>query len=258
MRESLAIVCFLWDTGFRAYNSDHVNKLAAGYRRNLSLPHKFIVVTDEPGDFSPGVDVMPLPSSARWLADLPSPEGPKYPASYRRLWCFSEEARELGGLLLMSDIDAVITGAIDPLVEYIDQAGADFVGWRPPSTWAGVKRVAGGSWLLRTGTHRFVYDGFTESGIKAARASGQYGSDQAWLSYCLADHCAIWPKGHGLYEAQWMRSNKFRILPSGARIVHFNGAQKPWDADMQAIPWIRKHWNDERADHGSVAHAHAG
>jgi hypothetical protein len=255
--ESLAVVCFMWNTGFRAYTADHVNRLAAGYRRHLSIPHRFVCITDEPGDFSPDVTVMPLPESARWLVDLPSPEGPNYPSSYRRLWAFSKEARELGDLILMSDVDAVITGPVDPLIEYIHEVKADFVGWRPPSTWAGVRRVAGGSWLLRTGTHNFVWHGFTLAGIKAARASGQYGSDQAWLSYCLADHCALWPKGHGIFEAQWMRSNKFKTLPTGARIVHFNGKQKPWDADMQQIPWIREHWN-ERAGDDSVGYAHAG
>src|SRR5690606_10778105 len=112
-------------------------------------------------------------------------------------------------------------GPIDPLIEFM---GADdtFVGWRPPTTWNGIVRVAGGNWLLRAGAHQEVWERFGEAGIKAARKAGQRGSDQAWISYCLASNCKVWPKGHGIYEAQWMRPNKFLCLPTGARIIHFN------------------------------------
>lgn len=238
---SLAVVCFQWNAGFRAYRPEYVNALARGYRRNLSIPHKFVCITDDTEGFSSDVVVMPLPDAARKVAKWPSPEGPNYPASYRRLWLFSKEAREIADVVLMTDIDCVVTGGIDPLVQYMDRARADFVGWRPPTTWNGVIRVAGGSWLLRTGACSEVWERLSPEGLVAARKSGQYGSDQAWISYCLARTCAVWPEGNGIYEAQSMRPNKFRVLPHDARIVHFNGAQKPWE--MTDIPWIRDNWD---------------
>ena len=110
----LAVVCFLWEG--RNYTPDHVNVLAAGYKRNLSIPHRFYCITDLPGDFSPDVTVKTLPESARAASKALTPEGPEYPSSYRRLWCFSEEAAELGSLILMTDIDCVVTGRVDPLI----------------------------------------------------------------------------------------------------------------------------------------------
>ena len=239
---TLCVVCFQWNNGFREYKPEHVNRVAAGYRRHISRPHRFVCITDETEGFSDDVEIMPLPEEAKYLTDIPSPHGPKYPSSYRRLWAFSKEAECLGDTILMTDIDCIVTGSVDPLVDYMDECGADFVGWKPPSTWAGVNRVAGGSWLLRAGTHHFVWSGFSDAGIKAAEAAGQRGSDQAWISYCLADHSALWPKGHGIYEAQWMRTNGFRLLPEEARIVHFNGRKKPWHEDMQSIAWIKENW----------------
>ena len=237
---TLAVVCFQWNDGFRDYRSEYVNRLARGYKRNLSIPHRFCCVTEETEGFSDDVTVVPLPESAKRLAGLPSPNGPRYPSSYRRLWTFSKEAAELGDVILMTDIDCIVVGPVDPLVAHIE--GATFVGWRPPTTWNGVTRVAGGNWLLRAGAHPEVWERFSEEAAKDALAAGQMGSDQAWISYCLAKDCKVWPKGHGIYEAQWMRASKFRVLPAGARIVHFNGEAKPWHDEMQQIAWIREHW----------------
>lgn len=199
-------------------------------------------ITDETEGFSSDVTVVPLPDAARNAASWPSPEGPNYPASYRRLWMFSEDAKQIADVVLMTDIDCVVTGSVDPLVEYMDEVGADFVGWRPPTTWNGVVRVAGGNWLLRTGAHTRVWDDLSPESLRAARKAGQYGSDQAWISYCLAKNCAVWPEGHGIYEAQSMRPSFFHALPRDARIVHFNGANlKPWEALDRK--WVAKHWN---------------
>lgn len=233
----LAVVCFRWN-GNREYRPEYVNALARGYKRHLSMPHRFICVTDELEGFSDDVTVWPMPEAAETIGMLKSPEGPRYPSSYRRLWAFSDEARALGDTILMTDVDCVVTGTVDPLIEFM--ADSTFVGWRPPTTWGGVIRVAGGNWLLKAGAHTEVWERFTREGIAEARNAGQLGSDQAWISYCLAKGCTVWPRGAGIYEAQWMRANKFRVLPDSARIVHFNGERKPWH--MLNISWIKEHW----------------
>jgi hypothetical protein len=60
---------------------------------------------------------------------MKSPEGPRFPSSYRRLWTFSDDARLLGDRVMMIDIDAVVTGDLGPLFAPDD----DFVGWVPSS-----------------------------------------------------------------------------------------------------------------------------
>jgi hypothetical protein len=204
-------------------------------KRNLSIPHRFICITDETEGFSDDVEVMRLPESARWLAKLKTVENTdRLPSSYRRLWTFSEEAKCLGDRVLMLDIDCVITASIDCLFN----PKADFVGWTPSYVW-GSPRVGGGTWLHRTGTRTDVYTHFSIAAAKKARQEGFRGSDQAWISYKLHRE-PRWPFESGIYQKQDMAHNWAR-LPPDARIVHFNGDVKPWNM-VDLVPWVRKHW----------------
>src|SRR5262245_1009645 len=131
MTESIAVVCFQWNNGFRAYRPEYVNRLARGIRRHLPLAHTFYCVTDEQKGFAPEVTVIETPKKARELGDILSPEGPRFPSSYRRLWAFSEDAKALGDRLMMLDIDCMPMSDLSTLFEPED----DFVGWRPNSVW---------------------------------------------------------------------------------------------------------------------------
>lgn len=233
----LGIVCFQWRTGFRDYLPEYVNILARSVKRHLPIPHKFFCVTDETQGFSSDVEVIETPARARELGQMASPEGPRFPSSYRRLWAFSEEAKCLGDRVMMLDIDCVITGDLSPLFEPQD----DFVGWRPSSLWGKENRVAGGTWLLRTGTKTKVWTEFSKEAAAKARAAGFRGSDQAWISYRLGSKVALWPQHCGIYQAQQMKKHGFKVLPADARIVHFNGTVKPWS--LRQIPWVAKHWS---------------
>lgn len=239
---SLTVHCYLWrEQGGRDYRPEHVNTLARMVRRHLHVPHRFVCVTDEPGDYDAGVDVVPLPEEARGLAALRTPEGARFPSSYRRLWSFSPEAVVLGERLLMLDIDCVVTGDITPLVE----RGDDFVGWRPRHAWGrNQQRVGGGTWLLRAGTKADVWHTFHADPtrtIQRAREAGHRGSDQAILSWQLYDERHVWPADCGIYASQDMlRPHRHALLPADARVVHFNGTQKPWTAGH--IPWVKEHY----------------
>lgn len=230
------MVCFQWNSGYRDYKPEYVNILARGVQRHLPIPHKFFCVTEETNGFSSDVTVIPTPDLAREVGKIPSPEGPKFPSSYRRLWAFSEEAKCLGDRVMMLDIDCVITGDLSPLFEPQD----DFIGWRPSSQWGKSSRVAGGTWLLRTGTRTVVWTSFSKEAAARARSAGFRGSDQAWISYVLGAHVKVWKQNCGIYQAQQMKKAAFKVLPADARIVHFNGGFKVWAA--RDIPWIKTAW----------------
>ena len=235
----LAVVCWQWNVGYREYKPEYVNALARGYKRNLSMPHRFVCITEETKGFSSDVEVFPLPPESLEAARLPSPEGPRFPASSRRLWGFSEQAKVLGDWIFATDIDCVVTGQVDPLIQYALDGGHDFVGWRPRSLWGVEDRIAGGNWLLRAGTRTHVWNSFSKEAAAKARSVGYRGSDQAYISYCLAKTAAVWPKHCGIYQAQDMKKQGFKVLPSDARIVHFNGGVKAWT--LGHIPWIKCH-----------------
>lgn len=231
----LGVVCFQWNNGYREYLPEYVNILARAVKRHLPIPHRFFCVTDETKGFSADVEVIETPEKAREFGRMPSPEGPRFPSSYRRLWAFSEEAKCLGDRVMMLDIDCVITGDLTPLFAPQD----DFVGWRPSSLWGKENRVAGGTWLHRTGTKTELWNEFSAEAARKARAAGFRGSDQAWISYRLGPKVALWPQHSGIYQAQQMKKQGFNVLPKDARIVHMNGRVKPWA--LRHIPWVREH-----------------
>lgn len=237
----ITVHCYLWREGGRGYLPEHVNTLARMVRRHLDAPHRFVCITDETDGFDGAVEVVPLPEAARAAATLRTPEGPKFPSSYRRLWSFSREAVSLGPRVLLLDIDCVVTADITPLVERTD----DFVGYRPSHAWGkDIRRLMGGTWMLRTGTKSHVWDEFIadpEGQIRACRAAGHRGSDQAILSWKLYADDVLWPQACGIYSSQDMlKPSRHATLPHGARIVHFNGLTKPWTS--RHIPWVREHY----------------
>lgn len=230
--QNLSIVTWLWK-GNRPYKPEHVSVLAAMFRRNLTLAHRFICITDMEGDFGEGVEVKAMPEAARALGEYRTPEAPGFPSCYRRLWMFSDEARCLGERVMLVDVDMVLTGNIDHLFE----RSAPFVGWMPRQTWGHGPRLGGGMYLMTTGSHTEVFDGFLgQESIVEAREAGFRGSDQAWISHKLCGDVDLWPHSAGIYSIRDLRHGQ---LPSDARLVQFNGRVKPWES---TLPWVKEHW----------------
>lgn len=226
---------WLWCEGFRDYCAAHVNVLARMIRRNLSLPHRFICVADAGDGFDSAVTWFPTPAEAVRIGQLRSPEGARFPNCYRRLWMWSDAARELGERLLLIDIDLTAHRELAPLFD----RPADFVGWRPRAQWGQRERYGGGLYLLRPGTRAHVWDSFDgHRSIRAARAAGYRGSDQAWISYALGPAEDVWPRDCGLYSIRDIQNGRLP-LPRDARLVQFNGPQKPWNTPLA---WAREAW----------------
>jgi hypothetical protein len=170
---------------------------------------------------------------------------------------FSDEAKMLGERVMLIDVDLVFTADPAPLFDRQE----DFVGWRPLRTWGKENRFGGGIYLLRTGTRTHVWDSFKgHESIARARAAGLRGSDQAWLSYCLAGTETSWPKDSGIYSVRDLTHSAKTVvarrgpairrhaqplqLPTDAIIVQFNGPQneKPWTSTAKMKhTWLEQH-----------------
>lgn len=245
----MRFVVWIWK-GSRNYAPEHVNLLHRQLQR-FDSKHSLVAVTDETKGFDDGIEVVKTPPKAMALANLATPEKPNFPSCYRRLWMFSEDAKELGDLVTLIDVDLVFSRDPSSL-----ERPEDFVGWRPMRTWGNENRFGGGIYQLRTGTRRHVWESFQgPKSIAQARAAGLRGSDQAWLSHCLAKTEVCWPKNSGIYSVRdlthctrpaqsrgstIMRNARPLGLPEDAVIVQFNGPDKCWHPNtQQRHPWLR-------------------
>lgn len=230
-----SIVCWIWGNGERRYSPQHVNVLQRMFARHLPEKHRFICVTDETKGFDKGVEVIQTPAEAVRVGMFKSPEGLRFPSCYRRLWMFSDAAKVLGERVMLIDVDLVVLRDVTPMFDLT----ADFVGWRPFRDWGTQMRYGGGIYLLTPGTRRHVWEKFTgDASIRAARAAGFRGSDQAWLSYALGAKEVHWPKSSGIYSIRDFPKTP-HAPPSDARLVQFNGPVKPWNSPLL---WARQNW----------------
>lgn len=231
----IAVVTWLWQEGFRDYSAEHVNVLARMIKRRLSLPHRFICITDSHEGLDNGVTWFPTPEAVTSLRRMQSPEGGRFPSCYRRLWMWSDAARELGDRVMLIDIDLTAHAELTPLFD----RRADFVGWRPRAQWGQPTRYGGGLYLLTPGTRTHVWTSFDgNKSVRTARANGFRGSDQAWISFALGHAEDVWPDDAGLYSIRDIQNGKLP-LPRDARLVQFNGPQKPWNTQLA---WAREAW----------------
>lgn len=233
----LDVICFKWKPrpGYRSYYAGrHVNVLRNMVERNCSIPHRFSCITDDPTGIDKDIRIIKL-----WkdFADMKNPSFHNGPNCYRRLKAFSAEAREIiGPRFVALDLDCVIVGDVTPLWDRREE----FIIWgdSTPAPW-----YNGSMWLMTAGSRRIVYDTFdpATSPLHSNR-SGQRGSDQGWISYCLGRNEATWTRADGVLSYRNHLGNGLHPLPRGARIVIFHGNTDPWSPRAQRIPWVKEHY----------------
>jgi hypothetical protein len=216
------------------YAADNVNALMRGIARHFSAPHRFICVTDDAEGLDPKVEAVPLWTD---FADLISPHGGRNPACYRRLRAFHPDIGSvLGQRFVSMDLDTVIVGDLMPVFDRDEEFIA--LGDTNPTT-----NYNGGLWMLTAGARARVWTEFDPvESPRLAYQARQFGSDQAWISYCLGPKEAKWTKADGVYSFR----NDIRMgghLPHDARLVSFHGEYDPWMPHVQALTsWVAAHY----------------
>jgi hypothetical protein len=233
----ISFVCWKWrgPDPMRQFLAHHVNVLAAMVRRHYQQPHRFICITDDPEGLDGSIEAFPMPEHS--FDQLQSPNGPRFPSCYRRLWVFSHAAVVLGETIFCLDIDSVVFRDLAPLVH----RGENFVGWCDERFLT--PKIAGGAYLLRTGTMTHVWDDFRPHKSPAlALEHGFGGSDQGWMGYRMYPPPGAWKREDGLVKIGWTPAWS-RTVPAGARIAFTSGVTPPWHPETQRrYPWVKDHW----------------
>lgn len=230
----MTVICWKWTPikGYRsAFGPETVNILRRMVARHYPQPHRFVCVTDDARGIDADIEVMPDFGD---FANVPSPHGHMNPSCYRRLRLFHPQAAEwFGDRFVSLDLDAVVTGDLSALWNRPE----DFV------VWGNTNRTTlyNGSMVLMTaGARPKVWTAFDPAtSPNKAKASGSFGSDQGWMSYCLGPGEAKWSTADGVYSFR-NDIQATKRLPENARIVMFHGRTDPWSPVGQQMPWVRQ------------------
>lgn len=236
MNDELSVVCWKWSTpGYRStFTGATVNVLRNMVARHFDHPHRFFCITDDVEGLDPRINVV-----RGWNdhADVPNPNGNRNPSCYRRLRMFARDAGEtLGKRFVSLDLDCVIVSDVTPL--WLREEA--FVIWGDTNP----RTLYNGSMILMdAGARPQVWEQFDPKTSPAtARAAGNFGSDQAWISYCLGPSEARWTKADGVYSFRNEIQRAGGGLPTNARIVMFHGMFDPWGPGPQQLGWVRRNW----------------
>lgn len=233
----ISVVCWRWTprTGYRsAFGPETVNALRRMVARHYPHPHRFICVTDSPAGIDRDVEVLPDFGD---FAGLTSPHGAKNPSCYRRLRMFHPDAAQwFGERFVWLDLDTVITGDVTSL-------------WQRPEAivlWGDTNPTTfynGSMGLMTAGARPQVWTDFDPVvSPMRAKAAGQFGSDQGWISHCLGRGEAMWTTADGVYSFRVHMKQRAATLPANARIVMFHGSTDPWSPAAQTLAWVHDHY----------------
>lgn len=227
----LAVCAYLWGD---LYSLGDVKLWRDMVSRHLTVPHEYVCITDDVEQFE-GTGIRGVP-----LKRAPV-RGPRFAGE--KLMTFSPEMGELvGQRILVTDLDCVPVGNMDPLVDRDEP----LVLWRNPSRrpWAGntsPRPYYNSSMVLITaGARPDIWTRYLKG--EAANCRG----DQDFVSHVVGWDCPYWDESDGVYRlgrVETPGSGPRSFLPKNARIVFFPGSEgKPWVREIQAeCPWIVEH-----------------
>lgn len=226
----LHVVTWLWG---QKWGVDYSQKLFAGLRRNIKQEYRTVLMSDVHTGQSGADRVCLIPAGDYPLLDRLG--------CLARMRLFSREMQEQmgaskGDRIVNIDVDAVITGELDPLFDRDDE----FTIMQHFNT-TNPCPFNGSLWMFRAGERHDVSDDFSLEQYHARRVPFHaIPDDQGWLHYKFPDAKAYTPKD-GVYcfrKRTWPDDD--HSLPKGARVVAFPGRNPA--KEVKYLDWVRKHW----------------
>lgn len=212
----LTVVCVKWG---KRYPPVYVNRLYHAVAKNLTIPHEFLCLTDDPA----GVEC----ETARLDAMLTG--------WWHKVTLFRRDPYGITGRILFLDLDVVIVGSLDDLVLYPKFGGTPVAVMDTPAPFA-IPRdfmshaYASCSFALDAGSLPHVWENFNFDKVR----NDHYG-DQDWIT-AQAPGAAIYPK-------DWVVSYKLNArerVPDGARVIALHG--EPKQSDLQPDHYLHRLW----------------
>tara|TARA_B100001778_G_C18491997_1_gene585505 strand:- start:244 stop:957 length:714 start_codon:yes stop_codon:yes gene_type:complete len=233
------VVCVKWGT---KYSADYVNRLYGMVQRQLSLPHRFVCLTEDTAGIDSAIETLPLLRN-----DLKH--------SYTKLQLFLNPLHDIEGDILFLDLDTVILNPIDDL--FLHEPNAEFIGlheWFDDFLGSSTFRFEAGKFpFILEEWDNAVQNRFTEENTfdNATNETNLtyhdlnafppevYRGDQEWITKALRDREVPihW------YPDGWLLSYKWHVQKEkpfmDAMSITFHGLPKPHQVTAD---WVLKNW----------------
>jgi hypothetical protein len=209
----LTVLCVLRSGG--DYNAEYVRKLRDGCAKHLTIPHRFVCLSDVP------VPCERIPLKHDW------------PGWWSKLEIFRPDV--VTGPTLYLDLDTIIVGNLDAVASIPDEFS--MLNIREKDRHVG---NSGAMWLARAFPE--VYERFAEKpeywiDYHVKNAKDRYMGDQAFISDCFADIPKLHHALPGFFKS-YKYDNCRSTIPSGCSVVCFGGHPRPHEAGG----WVKEAW----------------
>lgn len=252
------VACIKWGTLF---GPDYVNRLYSGVRRNLSVPLRFLCMTEHRDGLHPDIECLDLPVEPFAAPMAQALARANRQGAMRKVSLFRPGLiPDLQGPVLGFDLDVVITGDLTPL---LTRAPGKIL-MRHDWTEARKGRPTGHGSVFRfdPAAHPFLYNDLAANPyaeVEKARGSEQrYTSHKAMdngvFDYIPGDWVVSFKYDCNPFPANYWRAPQ---LPPQARVVCFHGHPKMPEALQgyhgsliryaKPCGWLRDHWIDRTA-----------
>lgn len=193
------------------YGPEYVNRLAAMVERNTTLEHRFVCLTDNPEGVEPDCQAI----------------GVNWPGWWAKVGIFKRPMALGSRRLLYLDLDTIIAGNIDCLLDY----RGDFAILRDFYRPHGYQSA-----MMLMGPHfgRHLYDNFKPEHMEAFRGRGDQGyiESQVTGADLIQD---MWPGRAVSYKVHCLDGP-----PKGAAVINLHGRPKPHELPQDN--WARRIW----------------
>ena len=200
---------------YEGRGTEYTAKLAAMVRRNVSIPHRFVCVTDDPFLEIEGVEIILAPTNLRNLRGW-----------FTKLYLFAPGIFPKGERVLFFDLDTLILGNIDDFASYVG-----------PFAGLGDHRDGGGGgfgsglMLWEAGT----VDRIWTEWVRQAYPLGD-GTDDSWIASQVPQAVRIQRVLPGIVSYKFHKCRDGP--PKGARVVCFQRHPKPHECEG----WVSGVW----------------
>lgn len=251
--QTVNIVCMKWGDKF---GPEFVNNLYHMVKRNITLPFRFICMTEVPDGIEKGVEIKPLP-------EFQEPPAPylKFCLAWRKLALFDDPVYDLQGKTLFLDLDVVVIDNIDCFFSFSDKL-AIIENWSQPNRLIGQSSV----FCFDIGKYKHLLDKYRNQQDEVLRNNR---TEQVYITRELG------VGGFEYFPDDWCKSFKMHCMPGGvfnsfkipakipenAKIIVFHGKPDPPDAIAgqwgKPVPWFKKFYKTVKPTQWIAEHWHA-